>query len=183
MPFFQKLCKIFRVRASYKGKMKTMETFEQIYRAYFTDVYRYCLKLCGNADEAEELTGETFFKAMQKLDSYRGACELRVWLCSIAKNRYLSEQRKQRPEPISDALESPADSPEELAVRSDEAERVSEAVHRLDEPYKEVFLLRVYGEMPFESIGKLFGKTANWACVTFHRAKARIKTELEEPKQ
>lgn len=160
-----------------------METFEQIYRAYFTDVYRYCMKLCGNADEAEELTGETFFKAMQKLDSYRGACELRVWLCSIAKNRYLSEQRKQRSEPISDTLESPADSPEELAVRSDEAERVSEAVHRLDEPYKEVFLLRVYGEMPFESIGKLFGKTANWACVTFHRAKARIKTELEEPKQ
>ena len=96
MPFFQKLCKIFRVRASYKGKMKTMETFEQIYRAYFTDVYRYCLKLCGNADEAEELTGETFFKAMQKLDSYRGACELRVWLCSIAKNLYLSEQRRQR---------------------------------------------------------------------------------------
>ena len=71
-----------------------METFEQIYRAYFTDVYRYCLKLCGNADEAEELTGETFLKAMQKLDSYRGECELRVWLCSIAKNRYLSEQRK-----------------------------------------------------------------------------------------
>ena len=160
-----------------------METFEQIYRAYFTDVYRYCLKLCGNADEAEELTGETFLKAMQKLDSYRGECELRVWLCQIAKNKHLSEQRKRKPEPLNDTLESPADSPEELAVRTDEAERVSEAVHRLDEPYKEVFLLRVYGEMPFENIGKLFGKTANWACVTFHRAKSRIKAELEETKQ
>ena len=123
-----------------------METFESIYRAYFTDVYRYCLKLCGNADEAEELTGETFFKAMQALKSYQSA------------------------EP----------SPESLAIRTDEAERVSEAVHRLDEPYKEVFLLRVYGEMPFENIGKLFGKTGNWACVTFHRAKAKIKAELEE---
>ena len=160
-----------------------METFEQIYRAYFTDVYRYCLKLCGNADEAEELTGETFFKAMQKLDSYRGECELRVWLCQIAKNKYLSERRKRKPEPLSDTLESKEDSPEDLAVRSNEAERVSEAVHRLDEPYKEVFLLRVYGEMPFESIGRLFGKTANWACVTFHRAKSRIKSELEETKQ
>ncbi len=157
-----------------------METFEQVYRAYFTDVYRYCLKLCGNADEAEELTGETFFKAMQALDSYRGECELRVWLCQIAKNKYLSERRKRRPEPITDALESHADSPEEETIRKDEAERVSEAAHRLDEPYKEVFLLRVYGEMPFENIGKLFGKTANWACVTFHRAKARIKAELEE---
>lgn len=160
-----------------------METFESIYRAYFTDVYRYCLKLTGNADEAEELTGETFLKAMQKLDSYRGECELRVWLCSIAKNRYLSEQRKRRPEPLSDTFESPADSPETMAVRSDEADRAAEAVHRLEEPYKEVFLLRVYGEMPFEQIGKLFGKTGNWACVTFHRAKAKIHAELEEQKQ
>ena len=160
--------------------MKQMETFEQIYRAYFTDVYRYCLKLCGNADEAEELAGETFLKALQKLDSYRGECELRVWLCQIAKNRFLSEQRKKKTEPLSDTIESPADSPERIAEQKDEAERVSEAVHRLDEPYKEVFLLRVYGEMPFENIGKLFGKTANWACVTFHRAKAKIKAELEE---
>ena len=160
-----------------------METFEQIYRAYFTDVYRYSLKLCGNADAAEELTGETFLKAMQALDSYRGDCEVRVWLCQIAKNRYLSEQRKHKTEPLSDTLESKADSPEDLAVRMDEAERVSEAVHRLDEPYKEVFLLRVYGEMPFEGIGKLFKKSANWACVTFHRATARIKSELEETKQ
>ena len=157
-----------------------METFESIYRAYFTDVYRYCLKLCGNADEAEELTGETFFKAMQSIDSYRGDCELRVWLCQIAKNKYLSEQRKRKAEPLSDTLESPMNSPEAMAVRSDEADRAAEAVHRLDEPYKEVFLLRVYGEMPFEQIGKLFHKTANWACVTFHRAKAKIKAELEE---
>jgi len=157
-----------------------METFEQIYRAYFTDVYRYCLKLCGNADEAEELTGETFLKALQKLDSYRGECELRVWLCQIAKNRFLSEQRKKKTEPLTDTIESNADSPERIAEQKDEAERVSEAVHRLDEPYKEVFLLRVYGEMPFENIGRLFGKTANWACVTFHRAKTKIKAELEE---
>ena len=159
-----------------------MEPIEQIYRAYFSDVYRYCLKLCGDADQAEELTGETFFKAIENLDSFRGDCELRVWLCSIAKNRYLSEQRKRKTEPLSDVLESPADSPETIAVQTDEAERVSEAVHCLDEPYKEVFLLRVYGEMSFEQIGKLFQKTANWACVTFHRAKMRIKTKLEETK-
>jgi RNA polymerase sigma-70 factor (ECF subfamily) len=160
--------------------MNMTESIESIYRAYFTDVYRYCLKLCGNADEAEELTGETFLKALQNLDSFRGDCELRVWLCSIAKNKYLSEQRKRKPEPLSDMLESTEDSPETLAVRTDEAERVSVAVHRLNEPYKEVFLLRVYGEMPFEQIGKLFQKTAHWACVTFHRAKAKIKAELEE---
>ena len=156
-----------------------MEPIEAIYRAYFTDVYRYCLRLTGDADAAEELTSDTFFAAMQKLKSFRGDCEVRVWLCEIAKNRYLSEQRKKKPVPLDETAESPADSPETLAVRSDDAARAAEAVHRLEEPYKEVFLLRVYGELPFESIGKLFGKTANWACVTFHRAKQRVQNELE----
>ena len=157
-----------------------MDTIERIYRAYFTDVYRYCMRLCGDPDIAEELTSDTFFTAMQKIDRFRGDCELRVWLCEIAKNRYLSEQRKKRTVPLDETVESAADSPESLAVQRDDADRATEAVHRLDEPYKEVFLLRVYGEMPFENIGRLFGKTANWACVTFHRAKAKIKAELEE---
>ena len=159
-----------------------MDTIERIYRAYFTDVYRYCMRLTGDADDAEELTSETFFAAMQRIDRFRGDCEFRVWLCEIAKNKYLSEQRKKRTVPLDETAESPADSPETLAVLGDDASRATEAVHRLEEPYKEVFLLRVYGEMPFEQIGKLFGKTANWACVTFHRAKARVKSELEEHK-
>ena len=157
-----------------------MDSIESIYRAYFTDVYRYALRLTGSADAAEELTSDTFFAAIQKIDRFRGDCELRVWLCEIAKNRYLSEQRKNRTVPLDETTESPDDSPEKHAIIGDEASRASEAVHRLEEPYKEVFLLRVYGEMPFEKIGRLFGKTANWACVTFHRAKQRVQKELEE---
>ena len=157
-----------------------MDTIERIYRAYFTDVYRYCMRLTGDADAAEELTSDTFFAAMQKLDRFRGDCEVRVWLCEIAKNKYLSEQRKKKPVPLDETVPDSDDSPETLAVLHSDVGRATEAVHRLDEPYKEVFLLRVYGEMPFEQIGRLFGKTANWACVTFHRAKARVKSELEE---
>ena len=153
---------------------------EALYNTYFHDVYLYLCSVSRDEPLAEELTQETFFRALKASGEFRGDCDVRVWLCQIAKNRYLSGQRKRKPEPLSDTLESPADSPEDLAVRTVEAERASEAVHRLDEPYKEVFLLRVYGEMPFEDIGKLFGKTANWACVTFHRAKQRVKAELEE---
>lgn len=160
-----------------------MDTIEAIYRAYFTDVYRYCMRLTGDPDAAEELTSETFFAAMQKLKGFRGDCELRVWLCEIAKNKYLSEQRKRKPVPLDETIEAAEDSPERLAIRNDDANRAAEAVHRLEEPYKEVFLLRVYGEMPFDAIGKLFGKTANWACVTFHRAKQRVQNALEEPKR
>ena len=77
-----------------------MNTIEQIYCAYFTDVYRYCLKLTCDASKAEELTSDAFFKAMQKLDGFRGDCELRVWLCEIAKNLWISECRKDRSAPI-----------------------------------------------------------------------------------
>ena len=157
-----------------------MESIEQIYRAYFTDVYRYCLRLTGDASEAEELTSDAFFKAMQKLDSFRGDCEVRVWLCEIAKNLWLSACRKDRSAPIPDDQLSTEPSPESEMIRKDDADRAAQAVHTLSEPYKEVFLLRVYGEMSFEQIGKLFGKTSNWACVTFYRARMRVKTELEE---
>lgn len=157
-----------------------MESIERIYRAYFTDVYRYALRLTGDAASAEELTSDTFFAAMQSLDRFRGDCEVRVWLCEIAKNRYLSAQRKRGTVPLTEELISSEASPEQSAIQKDDAERVSAIVHGLPEPYKEVFLLRVYGEMSFEQIGKLFKRTANWACVTFHRAKTRVKNELEE---
>ena len=157
-----------------------MEMIERIYRAYFTDVYRYCLRLTGDATLAEELTSDTFFAAMQSIDRFRGDCEVRVWLCEIAKNRFYSLQRKRGTEPLDESLESKSPSPEQEAILHDDAARVNEIVHALPEPFKEVFLLRVYGEMPFEQIGKLFSKTANWACVTFHRAKTRVKNELEE---
>ena len=71
---------------------------------------------------------------------------------------------------------------EETVLRAELSERAQAALHALPEPYKEVFMLRVYGELSFRRIGALFGKTENWACVVFHRAKTRISEKLEESK-
>ena len=70
--------------------------FETIYQTYFGDVYRYLLRLTGSNSLSEELTADTFFKAMKSLSGFRGDCEIRVWLCQIAKNAYLSYQKKNR---------------------------------------------------------------------------------------
>lgn len=59
--------------------------FEQIYNTYFKAVYRYIWQLSGNEHIAEEITGETFFKAMKSINNFRGECDMRVWLCQIAK--------------------------------------------------------------------------------------------------
>ena len=71
-----------------------MTEFEEVYRLYFRDVYRYCLALCRDEETAEEVTQETFFKALNAIDQFDGRCRLYVWLCQIAKNTYFSMQRR-----------------------------------------------------------------------------------------
>mgnify|MGYP000759323709 FL=1 len=137
--------------------MRALTNFEEVYAVYFDDVYRYLLSLSGSESTAEELTSETFFRAMDALDRFRGECSVRVWLCQIAEESH----------------------EEELEDHS-EAARIQELLHALREPYKEVFMWRVYGEKSFRDIGALFGKTENWACVTYHRAKRMIREGLED---
>lgn len=70
--------------------------FEELYQTYFSDVYRYILKLSGSEHIAEEITEETFYKALRKIHTFRGECDIRIWLCRIAKNSYTSYLRKKR---------------------------------------------------------------------------------------
>ena len=107
---------------------------------------------------------------------------MKSWLCAIARNTWLSEQRKRKPQPIDEAASLPdtAVGPEESIVRKDERMRVHRLLHRLDEPYREVFTLRALGQLSFRDIGELFGKSENWACVVYHRARAKIKEKMED---
>ena len=161
-----------------------METgsFDEIYQCYFDPVYRYVLSLSGDPQVAEEITQETFFRALGSLDRFRGDSSVKSWLCAIAKNRWISEQRKKKPRPIEEAsaLPDPGVSPEESLLRRDESMRVHRLLHHLEEPYREVFTLRTLGQLSFRDIGEIFGKTANWACVVYHRARAKIKERMEE---
>ena len=156
-------------------------TFDEIYESYFDSVYRYVLSLSRNPHVAEEITQETFFKALRSLDQFRGDSSVKSWLCAIAKNIWISEQRKRKAQPIDEAsaLPDPGISPEESIVRQDESMRIHRLLHCLDEPYREVFTLRTLGQLSFRDIGELFGKSANWACVVYHRARARLKEEME----
>ena len=73
-----------------------MLNIQEVYEQYFTVVYRYLLSLSHNTHIAEELTQETFFKALKKVDDFRGDCDLRVWLCQISKNTYYDYQKKNK---------------------------------------------------------------------------------------
>lgn len=147
---------------------------EEVYRQYFADVYQYALALSRDAAIAEEVTQETFFKALTAIDSFRGDCQLRVWLCQIARNQYLSLCRERKK--FADSEGEPGEGGiEEGFADADAARRLHVLLHGLPEPYKEVFSLRTFGELPFAQIGELFGKTESWARVTYFRARQKLK--------
>ena len=160
-----------------------MLNIQEVYEQYFTVVYRYLLSLSHNTHIAEELTQETFFKALKKVDDFRGDCDLRVWLCQISKNTYydyLKKNKKYAPESQDEKEESfPSDLLQNFSDK-ETALQVHKVLHRLSEPYKEVFSLRVFGELSFSDISDLFGKSESWARVTYHRACKKIREELDD---
>lgn len=156
-----------------------MQDFEEIYRDYYSLVYGYIGKLCADENIAEEITQETFFKVLKNIKSYRGECKLSVWICQIAKNTYLSYLKKQKKlTQLPEEMVSENDSVEQLLVDKEMALKIHEILHRMEEPYREVFWMRTFGELAFSQIGKVHGKTESWARVTYHRAKMKIKEEL-----
>lgn len=155
-----------------------MTDFTDVYNKYFRDVYRYALALTKNESLAEEITQETFFKALKSIDQFDGRCRLYVWLCQIAKNTYFTMHQKEIRQlqelELRDIL-----SFEDKLLNKETAFDIHKVLHRLEEPYKEVFSLRTFGELSFRQIGQLFDKTESWARVTYHRAKLKIREELE----
>ena len=160
-----------------------MTEFEEIYSLYFKDVYLYIRRLSGDENIAEEITADTFYKALRSIDKFRGDCDMRVWLCQIAKNSYYTYIKKNsKVDHIDENLYELQDKSNFIdeVVKHDEARIIKEILHKVDEPYKEVFMWRVYADMSFREIGQIFSKSENWACVTYHRARKIIRERWEE---
>jgi len=152
--------------------------FDELYNAYADDVYRYAFSLCRNKHIAEDITSETFLKAIKASNSFKGDCNVRVWLCQIAKNIYFNLKKQSK-----FIAEMPADTPsgdslELKLIDRTQAFEIHKSLHLLDEPYKEIFSLRFFAELSFAEIGELFKKSESWARVTFHRAKNKIREAI-----
>ena len=158
-----------------------MTPFEEIYKEHFNGVYKYVCSLCRDPVAAEEITQESFYKAMENLDKFRGETRMFVWLCQIAKNTYIDHYRKQKRHTSDEALNTIRSGDlEEAFFDKETAMQALQLLHGLTEPYKEVFTLRVYGQLPFSQIGQLFGKSDSWARLIYYRAKQEIRRNLHE---
>ncbi|SES16376.1 RNA polymerase sigma-70 factor, ECF subfamily [Gracilibacillus ureilyticus] len=155
---------------------------EENYREYFQDVYLYILSLSRDENTAEEITQEAFFKAVKSIDTFDGSKDIRAWLFTIAKNTYYTYYKRKKRDTAADLTEEPDTGVQivDHLMNEEAAFLVHQFLHMMDEPYKEVFSLRTFGELPFEKIGRLFGKSSGWARVTFHRARKQIMEYMEE---
>ncbi len=157
-----------------------MKEIEKIYSQYYDTVFGYALSLCKDEYWAEELTQEVFFKALKSIGSFRGECKLSVWLCQIAKNTFYT-QAKFNKRFVDAQLEftQSGQNVEQEVLNKATAFDLHKIIHLLEEPYKEVFWMRTFGDLSFKEIGEIWGKTESWARVTYHRAKIKIKERAE----
>ena len=155
------------------------KAWEKMYEACYMRVYSYTMTLAGDQHLAEEVTQETFCRAMQHSASFRKEADEVTWLCTIARNLFYDEKRRQgKTTAMPEDLPSAEKSVEQTAADQDSSFRVHLALHALEEPYREAFELRVFGELSFREIGMIFGKTENWARVTYHRARLKLQERM-----
>lgn len=155
-----------------------MQDIKQIYEEYFETVNKYLFCLTHDNDISEELTQETFYKAVQKINTYKGKCKMSVWLCQIAKNLWYDQCRKNKKvinieENLFD-VQAP-ESTESQVISNDEKISLYKKMQKLDEKTREVIYLRITGELSFKEIAIILNKTENWARITFYRGKSKLK--------
>lgn len=157
-----------------------MSDFEKLFSENQNFIYKYLLKLCKNSDLAQELTQETFFRAYINISRLKDESKASCWLCQIAKNTYFAYYNGQKKTaPLSKNETDPFTvTPEEAFINKELTSQAMDCLHRLDEPYKEVFMLCVFGQVSLKEISHLFGKSESWARVTFYRAKQKLSEEM-----
>lgn len=156
-----------------------MQDIEKIYEEYFEAINKYLNCLTHNKDIAEELTQETFYKAVQKINTYKGDCEISAWLCRIARNLWYDQCRKNKKITNLDEKEllkiESSEQTESNIISQEEKMELYKKMQNIDEKSREVIYLRITGELSFKEIGIILNKTENWARVTFYRAKNKLK--------
>lgn len=139
------------------------QAFEKLYETYFMRVYSYVMTLAKRQYIAEEITQETFYRSFTAKSTFRGESDELTWLCAIARNLFLDEMRRQSKtvEAAPDINAAGSINVEREVEDHDASYRIHLALNELEEPYRKVFELRIFGELSFREIGSTYGRTEN----------------------
>lgn len=165
---------------------------DEYYQEYAKMIYRFIYLKCKDKELAEDIVQTTFLKAISQIDSFHGECRVSTWLCQIAKNEYLNVcRRRNRQQSYDEFIERQGelslgqeagfhDAMLDKIIIREQADVIRKAVDTLKEPYKEVFMLRVFGEYSFREIAEIYQNNDTWARVSYYRAKKQIMEELKK---
>ena len=161
---------------------------DAIYKKYCKCVYNFLYKLTNDIELSEELTQETFYKAVKNIHTFKDDCKISVWLCKIAKNTWLDSIKKNKN--IKDMADNELfereslETTDETVISNQGKLELYKKIQKLDEKTRDVIYLRITGDLNFKEIGDIFNKTENWARITFYRGKQKLKeVKLHERKR
>lgn len=177
------LCNEFAKKRIYVIGGEIVQDIGDIYREQSQTVYRFLYSYTHDVELSEELTQETFLRAIKSLHKYNGTCKISVWLCQIAKHVLYQEWnkiKKNNTTMLDENLEFSTYSTEELIISSESKKEIYKMIQSLDNITKEVMYLRLTGELSFREIGEILNKTENWARVTFFRGKSKIIRRIQD---
>ena len=165
-------------------KRGSREAAERLVEATYARVYGSLFRMCGDPDQAADLTQETYRKAWQSLSGFREASQVSTWLYRIAYNTFLNSRR--RPfrivpmEPVVEATAVDSDPPpDETAEKHESRDRLRRAVLALPEELRSVVTAHYWGEVPVAEITKLEGMTPPGVLKRLARAFTAIQAALE----
>lgn len=159
-----------------------MTEFERVFVENREFIFRYLMTMTRDAVLAEELTQETFFRAYMNYASLKDQEKVAVWLCQIGKNAYYSwYNRLKRQNSLDEGKDISSEQDLEATfVQKELSQKALQYLHRLEEPYKEVFMLSVFGGFTLKDISAIFGKSESWARVTFYRGKQKLLERMRQ---
>jgi RNA polymerase sigma-70 factor (ECF subfamily) len=155
--------------------------FAAIVEEHWTAVYRTLYTLCGNTHDTEDLTQETFLRALDRLASFRPGTRMRAWLLRIATNAFFDAHRKRlraRVKPLASDPPAPAANPGHALEVAEESALLKAALEELSETTRLVFHLRATEDLSFREIAELVGTTEQAARWHMHQARTRLLARM-----
>jgi len=164
--------------------VSTPAAFKPVYEAYFSRIYRYCLKRVGRIEEAEDITSLIFTRALTNIASYRGG-SFPAWLFRIAHNVLANHFRNQRDTVPLEHIEQRGieDDPLGRLVTVEEYQRVIRLVATLSGEQRNLLALRFVGRLSAKEIGVVIGKSEGAVRVAIHRTVQHLRAAWEEKEE
>jgi len=163
-----------------QAQRSNARAFEALYRLHIDRVYGICLRMTGNVSEAEDCAQEAFIQAWNKLEKFRGDSAFSTWLHRIAVNSVLGRMRKSKRE--QDRIMAVTESAPPTVVSADTGDMrdLSEAVDRLPQGARHVFVLHAVYGYSHDETGEMLGIAAGTSKAQLHRAKRLLAQQLKQ---